>query len=66
MVHDQCIFIIIQIRTGQQASALKQAFPSIKEPPASDICYATTKRQEAGRALGPKSDLVIVVGSRNS
>ncbi|MBM4110809.1 MAG: 4-hydroxy-3-methylbut-2-enyl diphosphate reductase [Phycisphaerae bacterium] len=46
--------------------ALKAAFPSIKEPPASDICYATTNRQEAVRALGPKSDLVIVVGSRNS
>lgn len=51
---------------GVIIQALKDAFPQIKEPPASDICYATTNRQDAVRALGPKSDLVIVVGSRNS
>ncbi len=46
--------------------ALKQAFPSIKEPPSSDICYATTNRQHAVRQIAPECDLVIVVGSRNS
>ena len=46
--------------------ALKEAFPSIKEPPASDICYATTNRQRAVRAIAPDADLVLVVGSRNS
>jgi 4-hydroxy-3-methylbut-2-enyl diphosphate reductase len=47
-------------------SALKQAFPNIKEPPSSDICYATTNRQAAVRQIGPECDLVLVIGSRNS
>jgi len=47
-------------------SALKRAFPSIHEPPSDDICYATTNRQLAVRKLAPQSDLVIVIGSRNS
>lgn len=46
--------------------ALKIAFPNIKEPPSSDICYATTNRQHAVRQIAPECDLVIVVGSRNS
>lgn len=47
-------------------AALKKAFPNIKEPPSSDICYATTNRQRAVRTLAPECDLVLVVGSRNS
>jgi 4-hydroxy-3-methylbut-2-enyl diphosphate reductase len=47
-------------------AALKRTFPNIKEPPSSDICYATTNRQQAVRQLAPLCDLVIVVGSRNS
>jgi 4-hydroxy-3-methylbut-2-enyl diphosphate reductase len=46
--------------------ALKRAFPQIKEPPSSDICYATTNRQHAVRQLAPQCDLVLVIGSRNS
>jgi 4-hydroxy-3-methylbut-2-enyl diphosphate reductase len=46
--------------------ALKRAFPNIKEPPTSDICYATTNRQHAVRRLAPDCDIVLVVGSRNS
>jgi 4-hydroxy-3-methylbut-2-enyl diphosphate reductase len=46
--------------------ALKKAFPNIKEPPSSDICYATTNRQHAVRAIAPDCDLCLVVGSRNS
>lgn len=46
--------------------ALKRAFPSIKEPPSSDICYATTNRQQAVRQIAPECDLVLVVGSKNS
>ncbi len=46
--------------------ALKQAFPEIKEPPSSDICYATTNRQTAVRAIAPQAQLVLVVGSKNS
>jgi len=46
--------------------ALKAAFPNIKEPPSEDICYATTNRQQAVRAVAPSCDLVLVVGSKNS
>lgn len=46
--------------------ALKRAFPEIKSPPSEDICYATTNRQQAVRALAPEADLVLVVGSTNS
>jgi len=46
--------------------ALKRAFPLIKDPPGSDICYATTNRQHAVRTIGPECDLVLVVGSQNS
>ena len=46
--------------------ALKATFPNLKEPPSSDICYATTNRQRAVRAIAPDADLVLVVGSRNS
>jgi 4-hydroxy-3-methylbut-2-enyl diphosphate reductase len=46
--------------------ALKEAFPDIKDPPSEDICYATTNRQTAVRAIAPDCDLVLVIGSRNS
>jgi 4-hydroxy-3-methylbut-2-enyl diphosphate reductase len=46
--------------------ALRRAFPGIKDPPSEDICYATTNRQKAVRAIAPEVDLVLVVGSKNS
>ncbi len=46
--------------------ALTQAFPHIKDPPTGDICYATTNRQGAVRAIAGDCDLVLVVGSKNS
>ena len=46
--------------------ALRKAFPNIKDPPSSDICYATTNRQQAVRQIAPECDLVLVVGSKNS
>lgn len=51
---------------GVVIDALKKAFPLIKEPPGSDICYATTNRQAAVRQIAPECDVVLVVGSRNS
>jgi 4-hydroxy-3-methylbut-2-enyl diphosphate reductase len=51
---------------GVIIDALKRAFPEIKEPPSSDICYATTNRQHAVRKVAPDCDVVLVVGSRNS
>jgi len=46
--------------------ALKEAFPAIRQPPSSDICYATTNRQHAVRQIAPDCDLVLVIGSKNS
>ena len=47
-------------------AALKRRFPNIQGPPRSDICYATSNRQAAVRALAPEVDLVLVVGSQTS
>jgi 4-hydroxy-3-methylbut-2-enyl diphosphate reductase len=47
-------------------AALRKAFPAIKDPPSEDICYATTNRQYAVRAIAPECDCVLVVGSKNS
>ena len=47
-------------------NALKQKLPQIKDPPSDDICYATTNRQRVVRALAPKADFTLVVGSANS
>ena len=46
--------------------ALKARFPQIREPKKQDICYATQNRQVAIKQIAAESDLVIVVGSRNS
>ncbi len=46
--------------------AIHQAYPEVKEPPSSDICYATTNRQTAVRQIAPECDVVLVIGSRNS
>lgn len=47
-------------------AALKQKFPQIKAPPGQDICYATENRQLGVKAVAPVTDLLLVVGSRNS
>jgi 4-hydroxy-3-methylbut-2-enyl diphosphate reductase len=47
-------------------AALKRRFPSIRGPKRDDICYATQNRQDAVKALAPRCDVVIVVGSPNS
>ncbi|WP_386697376.1 4-hydroxy-3-methylbut-2-enyl diphosphate reductase [Lonepinella sp. MS14436] len=52
--------------TADVIEALKQKYPSIQGPRKNDICYATTNRQQAVRELAQQSDLVIVVGSKNS
>lgn len=45
---------------------IRKRFPLVKEPPSSDICYATTNRQEAVRRIAPECDLILVIGSKNS
>ncbi len=46
--------------------ALRKRFPKIQGPPKADICYATSNRQAAVRALAPEVDVVLVVGDRES
>jgi 4-hydroxy-3-methylbut-2-en-1-yl diphosphate reductase len=48
------------------AAVLRERFPALRAPRRDDICYATTNRQEAVRALAAAADLVLVVGSPNS
>ncbi|NXZ84261.1 4-hydroxy-3-methylbut-2-enyl diphosphate reductase [Haemophilus influenzae] len=52
--------------TAETIAALKKKYPAIQGPHKNDICYATTNRQEAVRELAKLSDLVLVVGSKNS
>ncbi|MEA1063546.1 4-hydroxy-3-methylbut-2-enyl diphosphate reductase [Erwinia sp. HR93] len=52
--------------TSEIIDALRQRFPKIIGPRKDDICYATTNRQEAVRALAEEADIVLVVGSKNS
>lgn len=52
--------------TLEIVSILRERFPSLQDPPSDDICYATTNRQGAVKAMAPRADLVIVVGSANS
>ncbi len=52
--------------TQQIVDALKERFPSISGPHKDDICYATTNRQEAVKAVAGTVDALIVVGSPNS
>ena len=47
-------------------AALNARFPNIKNAHKEDICYATTNRQNAVKALATDCDIVIVVGSPNS
>ncbi|MFD3746427.1 4-hydroxy-3-methylbut-2-enyl diphosphate reductase [Nocardia sp. NPDC058633] len=52
--------------TMETVERLRQRFPTLQDPPSDDICYATSNRQTAVKAMAPECDLVIVVGSRNS
>jgi len=47
-------------------AVLRRRFPEIAGPHKEDICYATTNRQEAIKAIAPRCDLVLVIGSANS
>src|SRR5438045_3216304 len=45
---------------------LRQKFPNVVGPRTDDICYATTNRQAAVKAMAGQCDLILVIGSRNS
>jgi 4-hydroxy-3-methylbut-2-enyl diphosphate reductase len=52
--------------TADIVAALQKRFPKIAAPHKEDICYATTNRQAAVKAIGEGADLVLVVGAPNS
>ncbi|MXO69191.1 4-hydroxy-3-methylbut-2-enyl diphosphate reductase [Altererythrobacter marinus] len=52
--------------TRNIVAALQERFPQIVGPRAEDICYATSNRQAAVKAIAPDSDLVLVIGAPNS
>ncbi|MDW3206815.1 MAG: 4-hydroxy-3-methylbut-2-enyl diphosphate reductase [Alphaproteobacteria bacterium] len=52
--------------TAAIVDALRARFPQISGPKREDICYATTNRQAAVRALAAESDAVLVIGAPNS
>lgn len=52
--------------TADIAAALKARFPAILAPAHDDICYATTNRQAAVKAMAGKIDALLVIGAPNS
>ena len=52
--------------TAQIVEALQARFPSILAPRSEDICYATSNRQSAVKAIAPKCDRLLVIGAPNS
>jgi 4-hydroxy-3-methylbut-2-enyl diphosphate reductase len=52
--------------TARVIDALRAKFPAIHGPRKDDICYATQNRQDAVRRLARRSEVLLVVGSRNS
>ncbi|MFF4529076.1 4-hydroxy-3-methylbut-2-enyl diphosphate reductase [Streptomyces sp. NPDC001407] len=52
--------------TAEVITALESRFPGVRGPGSDDICYATTNRQHALKAVADRSDVVLVVGSANS
>jgi 4-hydroxy-3-methylbut-2-enyl diphosphate reductase len=52
--------------TADILAALRRRFPDLVEPRKDDICYATTNRQEAVKALAGRAGLVLVIGAANS
>ena len=52
--------------TAGIAAALLARFPAIQAPAHEDICYATTNRQMAVKAIAPKIDALLVIGAPNS
>lgn len=51
---------------AETVAALKARFPKLRSPSSDSICYATQNRQNAVKAVVPRIDLLLVVGSRQS
>ena len=52
--------------TAEIVAALQQRFPSIQAPRGEDICYATSNRQAAVKAIAESCDAMLVIGATNS
>ena len=52
--------------TREIVAALRARFPDISGPRAEDICYATSNRQAAVKAIAPRCQMVLVIGAPNS
>jgi 4-hydroxy-3-methylbut-2-enyl diphosphate reductase len=52
--------------TAAIVEALKQRFPAIRAPRSEDICYATSNRQAAVKAIAAECDRLLVIGAPNS
>ena len=52
--------------TAGIVAALQARFPNIEGPAREDICYATTNRQAAVKAVAPRIDALLVIGAPNS
>jgi len=52
--------------TSEIVGILRARFPEIVGPHKEDICYATTNRQEAVKAIAPRADAVLIIGAPNS
>jgi len=52
--------------TADIVEALLRRFPTIKAPRGEDICYATSNRQAAVKAIAPRAEKMLVIGATNS
>jgi 4-hydroxy-3-methylbut-2-en-1-yl diphosphate reductase len=52
--------------TAAIVEALQARFPGIVAPKGEDICYATSNRQAAVKAIAERCDLMLVIGATNS
>jgi 4-hydroxy-3-methylbut-2-enyl diphosphate reductase len=52
--------------TAAIVGALKRRYPDIRAPRSEDICYATSNRQAAVKAIAPECDRMLVIGAPNS
>jgi 4-hydroxy-3-methylbut-2-enyl diphosphate reductase len=52
--------------TATIIAALHERFPAVVAPKAEDICYATSNRQSAVKAIAPQCQLMLVIGAPNS
>ena len=52
--------------TAEIVAAIQQRFPAVRAPRGEDICYATSNRQSAVKAIAPRCERMLVIGAPNS